>query len=96
MRACRYANGPQLLARVFIECPKAAIIGRADEYQAAGSHYGAADVRRAGRRQILFEQGIDYAENTAPAELAGIEVDRCQMPPRRFLARQAIHIPEPG
>src|SRR5262249_26700113 len=72
------------------------VTGARKEDRAPQITEGPANIRRTRRRHVLLEESIHHTENTAPPELASIEIDSRQMSPWRFLARQAVHIPEPG
>src|SRR5690349_2497597 len=92
--ASRYANRPQLFSRVLIKSPEAAIISGADANEATGRNNRSSNVGCAGRRKMLLQQRIYYAQHSTPAKLSRVQIDGGQMAPWRFLTRQPVRIPK--
>src|SRR5437773_7014624 len=94
---------PQLFPGFRIERAETLVIGRADEYDAAGGCDRAAHVD-AARVFLSFGKFIGDAQRHLPHDIAGVRIDRAELTPWRLLARPAlfsekltlrVHLPVP-
>ena len=80
---------PQLVAGREIERADLLVHRRGDEHEPARGDDRTADVGRAPGLERIERPFLDLAERHAPADLAGGQVDRRQLAPRRRIARHA-------
>src|SRR5476651_2598773 len=77
---------PQLLAALGFKRAKAAVVGGADEDQAARCRQRRAQIGAAGIL-LSFRHDVAHAQIDAPGDLAGVDVHGPQIAPWRVLAR---------
>jgi len=92
--ARRQAVSPKLLPSILIEGAEPGIIRRTNKNESSRGYHRTADVGGASGRDSLCDQLVNYAKSDSPTELASVQVNGGQMPPRWYLAGVTLLVPK--